>query len=270
MMFKKNNTIVAFVSLFLVSLSLLSCSAIKSKKEIIVFAASSMTEALNNIKNIYEEEHKNYKIIYNFDSSGTLQKQIENGAKCDIFLSASKKQMDTLKDKDILANNTIVDLLENKVALIVNTNNTAKITSISDLMIKLGDKQKDIIVAMGNESVPVGQYTSKIFAYYNLNEEELAKSGFITYGNNVKNVLSLVINSAVSCGFIYMTDAKSADINPIDFASKEMCGQVIYPMAILKDSYHKKSVNEFYSFIMSKPSLSIFKSIGFSENPLYD
>ena len=166
------------------------------KTELIVFAAASMTETLNQIKELYEAEHPDVVLVYNFDSSGTLKTQIQEGADCDVFISAAPKQMNQLDascdaeknpDKlDFVKQGTRIDLLENKVVLAVPEGNPKGIESFDQLAELLASG--DVFMAMGNSDVPVGQYTQKILAYDGLNEEDLAKAGSITYGTNVKEV----------------------------------------------------------------------------------
>ena len=164
------------------------------KTELVVFAAASMTETLNQIKTDYEAQHKDVTLTYNFDSSGTLKTQIQEGATCDVFISAAQKQMDQLdasKDEtanpeklDFINSDSRMDLLENKVVLVVPENNPKNIQSFDDLKSKL--ESGDVLMAMGNSDVPVGQYTQKILQYFGLDEKALADAGEITYGSNVK------------------------------------------------------------------------------------
>lgn len=240
--------------------------------ELIVFAAASMTETMEEIAKTYEEQNSNIKITYNFDSSGTLKTQIEEGADCDIFISAAKKQMDQLDitaDKevntdglDFVDTDTRIDLLENKVALAVPEGNPKNINSYDDMVAWL--KDKSILLAMGNEDVPVGQYTQKIFAYYGLNEDELNKDAVLTYGSNVKEVTTQVSEAAVDCGIIYSTDAFSADLTVVDTATKDMCGQVIYPAAVLKESKHPEEAKAFLDYLRTEDSNKVFESVGFT------
>ncbi len=240
--------------------------------ELIVFAAASMTETMEQISQNYKEVAPNVTLVYNFDSSGTLKTQIEEGADCDIFISAANKQMDQLDitaDKEVnkdgldyVDESTRIKLLENKVALAVPEGNPKNIKSYDDLV--AGLKDGSILLAMGNEDVPVGQYTQKIFAYYDLDEEELNKDGVLTYGSNVKEVTTQVSEGAVDCGIIYSTDAFSADLTVVDTATKEMCGQVIYPAAVLKNSKHPEEAGEFMKYLTSDESKEIFESVGFT------
>ncbi|MBR4164397.1 MAG: molybdate ABC transporter substrate-binding protein, partial [Solobacterium sp.] len=177
-----------------------SVSQTSEQVELVIFAAASMTESLEEIQTIYETTNPDIKITYNFESSGTLKTQIENGAECDVFISAAPKQMNQLditqdEEKnpdrlDLIDPDTRINLLENKVVLVVPEDNPLGIENFDDLADKL--KNDTILFAMGNSDVPVGQYTQKIFAYYDLDEEQLANDGKITYGSNVKDVVSYV------------------------------------------------------------------------------
>ena len=240
--------------------------------ELIVFAAASMTETLTQLGDDYMKEHKNVTIQYNFDSSGTLKKQIQEGADCDIFISAGQKQMNQL-DKDASADvntegldfvleGTRFDILENKVALVVPEGNPAGINSYDDLKAKLADGS--IKMAMGNSDVPVGQYTQKILAYFGLNEDELAAAGAITYGSNVKEVTTQVSEAAVDCGIIYATDAYSANLKVVDTATKDMCGQVIYPAAVMKTTKNEEAAKAFLKYLTEDTANKVFEGVGFT------
>lgn len=241
------------------------------KEEIIVFAAASMTETLNQVKDVYEKEN-NVTITYNFDSSGTLKTQIQEGADCDLFISAGQKQMNQLdlsSDKEInkegldfVAGDTRLNLLENKVVLVVPEGNPKGIESFDDLAARLAEGS--ILMAMGNSDVPVGQYTQKILNFYGLDEEALAKSGVITYGSNVKEVTTQVSEGSVDCGIVYCTDAFSAGLTVIDSASKDMCGQVIYPAAVLKTAKNPDAAKAFLDYLTGDEAMAIFESVGFS------
>ena len=241
------------------------------KEEIIVFAAASMTETLNQVKDVYEKEN-NVTITYNFDSSGTLKTQIQEGADCDLFISAGQKQMNQLdlsSDKEInkegldfVAGDTRLNLLENKVVLVVPEGNPKGIESFDDLAARLAEGS--ILMAMGNSDVPVGQYTQKILNFYGLDEEALAKSGVITYGSNVKEVTTQVSEGSVDCGIVYCTDAFSAGLTVIDGASKDMCGQVIYPAAVLKTAKNPDAAKAFLDYLTGSEAMAIFEAFGFS------
>ncbi len=252
-----------------------ACAETTSEKEpveLIVFAAASMTETLTEISELYQEEAPHVTLVFNFDSSGTLKTQIQEGADCDVFISASPKQMNQLdasKDEnanpdklDFILTDTRFNLLENKVALAVPEGNPKSINSYDDMV--AGLKGGTILLAMGNSDVPVGQYTQKILAYYDLNEEDLAKAGVITYGSNVKEVTTQVSEAAVDCGIIYATDAFSADLPVVDTATKDMCGQVIYPAAVLNVSQNVEEATAFLEFLKGEKASAIFEAVGFS------
>ena len=240
--------------------------------ELIVFAAASMTETLNQIAEMYKAVAPNVTLIYNFDSSGTLKTQIQEGAECDLFISAGQKQMDQLDitadpevntDKlDFVLEGTRINLLENRVTLCVPEGNPKDIRSFDDLSDKL--KAGSVLMAMGNSDVPVGQYTQKILAFYGLDEEKLAKDGVITYGTNVKEVTTQVTEASVDCGVVYCTDAFSAGLTPVDYATKEMCGQVIYPAAVLNISRNQEAAKEFLAYLQTEDAMKVFEAVGFA------
>lgn len=242
------------------------------KTELVVFAAASMTETLNQIKTDYEAQHKDITLTYNFDSSGTLKTQVQEGATCDVFISAAQKQMDQLdasKDKtanpeqlDFINSDSRMDLLENKVVLVVPENNPKNINSFDDLKSKL--ESGDVLLAMGNSDVPVGQYTQKILQYLGLDEKALADTGKITYGSNVKEVTTQVSEGSADCGVVYYTDAYSAGLKIVGEATEEMCGKTIYPAAVMKNSEHPEQAQEFLAYLSSDAAAKVFEKVGFA------
>ena len=241
--------------------------------ELIVFAAASMTETLTEIAELYKTAAPEVTITYNFDSSGKLLTQIKEGADCDLFISAAPTQMNaldgSLKDDasknpdglDRIVTGSRIDLLENKVTLAVPEGNPKGIESFDQLAELL--KGGEVLLAMGNSDVPVGQYTQKIFAYYELDEATLADAGKLTYGNNVKEVTSQVSEAAADCGIIYATDARSAGLTVVDSATAEMCGQVIYPAAVLKGD-KEDAARAFLAYLRTDAAMAVFESVGFS------
>ena len=238
---------------------------------LIVFAAASMTETLTQIAEMYKEVAPNVNITYNFDSSGKLLTQISEGADCDLFISAAPKQMNAMdggliddKDKnpdglDLIVTDSRIDLLENKVTLAVPEGNPKGIESFDQLAELL--KGGDVMLAIGNSDVPVGQYTLKIFNYYGIDETAVADK--LTYGNNVKEVTSQVSEAAADCGIIYATDAYSAGLTVADSATAEMCGQVIYPAAALKGD-KEDAARAFLAYLQTDAAMTVFESVGFS------
>ena len=242
------------------------------KVELVVFAAASMTETLTELGDRYMATHENVTIVFNFDSSGTLKTQIEEGAVCDVFISAGQKQMNQLDINadpavnvdglDSILEGSRFNILENKVALAVPEGNPRNIHSYEDL--RDGLQNGTVLLAMGNADVPVGQYTQKILAYYELDEAALAQAGCLTYGTNVKEVTTQVSEGAVDCGIIYQTDAASAGLTVVDTATAEMCGQVIYPAAVLKASKNAETAQDFLTFLTSAEAAEVFSAVGFT------
>lgn len=240
--------------------------------ELVVFAAASLTETLTEIAEDYKEVAPDVTLTFNFDSSGTLKTQIQEGAACDVFLSAGQKQMDQLdaaadpavntEGLNFVAEGSRLDLLENKVTLCVPEGNPAGIESFDDLADKLA--AGTVLMAMGNSDVPVGQYTQKILSYYGLDEAALADAGVLTYGTNVKEVTTQVTEGSVDCGIVYGTDAFSAGLTPVDTATAEMCGQVIYPAAVLKTSAHPAEAQAFLDYLSTPQAMAVFEAVGFS------
>ncbi|MBT9713443.1 molybdate ABC transporter substrate-binding protein [Faecalibacterium prausnitzii] len=240
--------------------------------ELIVFAAASLTETLNAIAETYSAENPGVTFSFNFDSSGTLKTQIQEGADCDLFISAGQKQMNQLDSTasaevnteglDFVDAESRVDLLENKVVLCVPEGSDKGIGSFDSLAEHL--KAEDILFCMGNSDVPVGQYTQKILAYYDLDEAALAAAGVITYGSNVKEVTTQVSEASVDAGVVYCTDAYSAGLTPVDEATKEMCGQVIYPAAVMKNALHAEAAKEFLAYLRTDKAATVFESVGFT------
>ncbi len=240
-----------------------------ASESITVFAAASMTESLTKATETFTSE-QGVEVSFNYDSSGTLKTQIEEGAECDVFISAGQKQMNALdaeaeKDHedglDFIEHDTRFNILQNEVTLVVPEGNPKNINSFDDLAEHL--KAGDIKLAMGNSDVPVGQYTQKILAYYELSEDELAASGVITYGTNVKEVTTQVSEAAVDCGVIYRTDAVSASLTVVDSATKDMCGEVVYPAAVVKGTQHEDTAKAYLEFLKGSVASECFEEVGF-------
>ncbi len=240
--------------------------------ELVVFAAASMEETLTEIQGMYAEVAPNVSLVFNFDSSGTLKTQIQEGAPCDIFISAGQKQMDQLdieadpsvntEGLDFVLAESRLDLLENRVTLCVPDGNPKGIESFDQLAELLA--AGDVFMCMGNSDVPVGRYTQKILAYYELDETALANAGEITYGTNVKEVATQIKEGSVDCGVIYCTDAFSEELEIVDYATAEMCGQVIYPAAVLKTSENPEAAQAFLDYLSTPEAMAVFEGVGFA------
>ena len=211
----------------------------------------------------------NVTLTFNFDSSGKLVDQIEAGADCDIFISAAQTQMNEIDSAqgedtnpegyDFVLQGTRINLLENKVALAVPEGNPADITSFSDLT-----TDKLTLLAIGNSDVPVGQYTLEILEYLGTSAEELEAQGKLTYGGNVKEVTTQVKEAAADAGIIYATDAFSDGLTVVDTATTDMCGQVIYPAAVLNITQHETEAQAFLDYLQTDEAMAVFEAVGFS------
>jgi len=230
--------------------------------ELIVFAAASMTDTLEEIAELYKTVAPHVELIFNFDSSGTLKKQIEEGAQSDLFISAAQRQMNELEELELIRQSTRVDILENKVTLVSAPGNPKNITGFESMVEAL--LGENILLAIGNSDVPVGQYTIRIFEYFGLEEEALIQSGVLTYGSNVREVTTQVGEASVDIGIVYQTDAHSAGLEVLDYATSEMCGQVIYPAAVLNISNNVDEAQAFLDFLFTPEAIAVFESVGFS------
>lgn len=235
---------------------------IKSNKgeervELLVSAAASLTDVLEEIKEIYEDENPNTNIIYTFGGSGTLQTQIEEGAPVDVFISAAQKQMNALEDGGHIIEDTRKTLLINKVVLITPTDDSI-ISSFGDLT---NDSIKKI--AIGDPaSVPVGQYSEEIFSNIGIKEAIGSK---LILANDVRTVLAWVENGEVDCGIVYATDAFTSDkVKIITEAPKGSHKEVSYPVAVIKDSKHINEAKSFVDFLSTKEVVSLFEKYGFN------
>lgn len=252
-----------------------SGSQFGDRTELVVFAAASMTETLTQIAEQYQTVDPGVKLVFNFASSGDLLTQIKEGAVCDLFISAAPKQMNALDGTlaqdaeknpdglDMLADGSRMDLLQNKVTLAVPEGNPKGVENFDQLADLL--RSGDVLLAVGNSDVPVGQYSQKIFAYYGLDQAQMDAAGVLTYGSNVKEVTTAVSEGTVDCGIIYATDAYSAGLTAVDAATSDMCGQVIYPAAVLKDSQNQEETLALLDYLNGDEATAIFESVGFSK-----
>lgn len=253
-------------------LSLSACGSTKPSTEVIVFAAASLQEPLDAAIGHYKDVAPDVMVVATYDSSGTLKTQIQEGAPCDLFISAAPKQINALDGSlkgdseknpdslDFVVAGTRLNLLENKVTLSVPEGNPAGIESFDQLIELL--KNGNVMLAVGNSDVPVGQYTRKIFAYYGIDEAAIAHK--LTYGSNAKEVTTQVSEAAVNCGIIYGTDAFSAGLTVMDSATAEMCGQVIYPAAVINSGEQHEAAQDFLAYLQTPEALACFEAVGFS------
>lgn len=248
------------IAVMLIMATISGCDKNKEKEEVelVISSAVSLTDVMQELSAEYKKEAANITLTFSFGSSGALQTQIEQGAPADVFLSAGKKQMTALNDKGLLFKDTKIDLLENKIVLIVPKDSEKGIKTFNDVgtdLIKL--------IAVGEPaSVPVGQYTEQIFEYLNIWDEVKAKTN---YGSDVRQVLTWVENNEVDCGVVYATDAMGSDkIKVICEAPQGSSDKIIYPAAVIGRSTHPDEAKEFLAFLTSSKAKKIFEKFGFS------
>lgn len=226
--------------------------------ELTILAAASLTDVCNEIKTEYEAAHPNVTLNFSYGASGTLQTQIEEGAPADLFFSAATKQMTALNDEGLMDSDSIVNLLENKVVLIVPEGSDKDITSFEDVATdKVG------MIGLGEPgSVPVGQYSEEIFTSLGILDTVKTKAN---YGSDVRTVLSWVETGAVDCGVVYATDAYVGEnIKIVCEAPAGSCKQVIYPVGIVKASEHADAAVEFLAYLQTDHTMQKFEGYGFS------
>lgn len=222
-----------------------------------ISAAASLKEVMTDIKSEYEKTYPSDKIIFNFGGSGALQKQIENGAPVDIFISAATKQMNELVNKNLILPNSNFILLENSIVLIKPKNSKLKVSSFNDLI-----KPEVKKIAIGEiSSVPVGQYSMEIFNNLKINEKISNK---LIYGKDVLSVLSWVESDNVDLGIVYKTDAiSSTKVIIIANAPANSHKPVEYPIGIVKGSKNIGKSQQFIKFLKSNKAKALFKKYGF-------
>lgn len=247
--------------------TLAGCAAGSNKKESVapkpvtltISAAASLKDSMEEVKKLYKKEKPNVTLNITYGSSGTLQQQIEQGADVDIFMSAAAKQMNALSQKNLLLEDTKVNLLGNSVVLI--TKKDASL-GISDFKDSASDKIKKI--ALGEPStVPAGQYAQEIYTTLNILDKVKAKA---VYGNDVKQVLNWVETGNADAGVVYATDAKTSDkVKVVATASKDLLKTpVVYPVSVIKASKNVSSAKELLKFIEGSKAKAVFEKYGFN------
>ena len=240
--------------------------------EVVVFAAASMEATLTEVADLYKDVAPNVKLTFTFDSSGTLKTQIEEGAVCDLFISAAQKQMNQLDAADTTGTNegldfvlsdTRINFVENKVVLAVPDDNPKDIQSFSDLA-----TDKLSLLCLGNDDVPVGAYSLQILDTLGIDIAALETDGKVTYASNVSEVANQVKEGAVDCGIIYATDAFTYELNVVDQATAEMCDQVIYPAAVMKCGGSEASQAAAQAFLdylhTDESAIAVLEGVGFT------
>jgi molybdate transport system substrate-binding protein len=224
-----------------------------------ISAAASLKDSMDELKKLYGAEKSNVSLTLNYDGSGTLQKQIEQGADVDLFIAAAPKQMDAVEGKDLIVKDTRKDLLLNEVVLIVPKTNS-KIANFNDL---IEDKAEHIAIGEP-KSVPAGQYAEEVFAKLDILDKVKSKA---VYAKDVKAVLAWVETGNADAGIVYATDAKVSDkVTIAAVAASDSHTPVIYPAAVIKSSRNTNAAKDFMSFLTSDKAIAVFEKYGFKVN----
>ena len=228
------------------------------KGEVYAFIAASLSNSMEEIQKDFNELYPNVTIYYSADSSGTLQTQIEEGLEADVFMSAAKKQMTALDEEGMIASDTITDLLENKIVLIVPTGNEKKLEKFEDI------ENADSIALGDPASVPAGQYAQEALTNLGIWDKIQDK---VSFGTNVTEVLNQVAAASADAGIVYATDAASmADQVEVVAEAPEgsLAKKVIYPVAVVKGTAHEEVAKEFVAFLQTDKAITVFEEYGFS------
>ncbi|MFW6296402.1 MAG: molybdate ABC transporter substrate-binding protein [Halothece sp.] len=227
--------------------------------QLTVSAAASLKEAMEEIKKLYQEEYPDRDIIYNFGSSGSLQRQIEQGAPVDVFISAAVDKMDTLEEQGLILTGSRRDLLKNQMVLVTSASNQTelKLSDFKDLTTEGVTK-----VALGEpESVPAGKYAQQVLTSFKIAEQVNSKA---VYGKDVRQILNYVATGNVDAGIIYYTDAQvSDDLKIVATAPETTHSPVIYPIAVIQDSDAPEAASELVEFLETPAAQAVFEEYGF-------
>ena len=232
------------------------------KGEVYAFIAASLSNSMEEIQKDFNELYPNVTIYYSADSSGTLQTQIEEGARCDIFFSAAQKQMNALVDEGLADKDSVVDLLENKVVLIKPKDGETKVTGFENITDAAN-------LALAGEDVPVGQYSREIFDNLGITDE--VNKMEINEGKNVTEVLAAVSEGSNEVGIVYATDAASV-ADSVDIIAEAPAGSletpVLYPVGLVEDQEasddDKAAAAAFLEYLQSDEALEVFEKYGFA------
>lgn len=229
------------------------------EQSILVAAAASLKNAYEDeLIPMFEEQYPGVTVEGTYDSSGKLQTQIEEGLEADVFMSAATKQMKALDEEGMIASDTIVNLLENKIVLIVPTGNEKKLEKFEDI------ENADSIALGDPASVPAGQYAQEALTNLGIWDKIQDK---VSFGTNVTEVLNQVAAASADAGIVYATDAASmADQVEVVAEAPEgsLAKKVIYPVAVVKGTAHEEVAKEFVAFLQTDKAITVFEEYGFS------
>lgn len=227
------------------------------KTELTISAAASLKDALTELKPKFEQGHPDITLTYSFGGSGKLAQQIEQGAPVDVFLSASKKDMDKLNDKKLLAAQTRTDFARNELVLIVPEGSAGAIDSFE----KLGTAPLTHLAVGEPQSVPAGRYSQEVFHALGLSAKVKNK---LVFGSDVRQVLSYVESDSAEAGIVYATDARvSKKVKVVATANPKWHKPIVYPAAVLAGSSHAKQAQEFLAYLTGPEGKATLKTYGF-------
>lgn len=259
---KKKLAVIAFAGMMAAGFTTGNVQAAEPGGELYVFIAASLANAMEEIQKDFNQKYPDVEIFYNADSSGTLQKQIEEGSRCDIFFSAATKQMDALVEEQLAKEDSVEDLLENKVVLIKLKDAETKVTGFENIT-------EAENLALAGEDVPVGQYAREIFT--NLGIMDQVEKMEINEGKNVTEVLAAITQGSNEVGVVYATDAASVadQVDIIAEAPAEALETpVLYPVGLTEDqeasSAEQEAAEVFLEYLQTEEAMKVFEEYGFS------
>ena len=228
--------------------------------QLTVSAAASLKHVMEEIEIFYQQEHPETEIIYNFASSGSLQRQIEQGAPVDIFISAATNQMDALQKQNLLLTETRRNLLKNQIVLVIpasNQKNNLRVDNFNDLTTK-----EINTIALGEpKSVPAGKYAQEVLNSFKIADQVNSKA---VYAKDVRQVLNYVATGNVDAGIVYRTDAQVSDnVKIAAIAPETSHSQIIYPITVIKDSDNPEAARKLVEFLTTAEAQAVFKEYGF-------
>ena len=232
--------------------------AAQAPVELHISAAVSLKDALTEIQKNYQTKHPHIKLLYNLGASGSLQKQIEQGAPTDIFISAAPKQMNELQEKKLINAATRKNFVENKLVVVLPRESKLNITKFEDLA--SSDVKK---LALGETAtVPAGQYARQVLEKLNLWDKVQDK---VVFAKDVRTVLAYTETGNVEAGIVYRTDAASSGKVKVAATAPEGSHQpIVYPIAILTGTKQAQAAEDFVSYLFSAESRAILEKQGFA------
>ncbi|MBW7453219.1 molybdate ABC transporter substrate-binding protein [Paenibacillus sepulcri] len=256
---KKYFIVFSLVLMMVMSLVPAGAFAKEARTELVISAAASLQDSLLAIQPQYEKEHPGVKLSFNFGASGTLQKQIEQGAPADVFISAGAKQMKSLVDKGLIDSGDQTTILSNDLVLVMPVNTKIKLAKQTSTELTKSEFKH---VAIGiPETVPAGQYAQETLQYLKIYDKLGPK---LVQAKDVRQVLTYVETGNADAGFVYRTDAlTSKKVKIVLTIAQKAYQPIVYPAGIIQDTKHLKEAADFYSYIQGKAATAVFLKYGF-------